>query len=127
MITIKFHPSANILAVQGADKFIEIFYLRAADEIKRKIARRRKREKAKQTKTGEVADPDEEVTITASDEISHYQTLITTAKVRSFDFSPADDAMKTGIVHVRVEEKVIKTKQRSYVWFALTFTFVFRF
>lgn len=127
MITIKFHPSANILAVQGADKFIEIFYLRAADEIKRKIARRRKREKAKQTKTGEVADPDEEVTITASDEISHYQTLITTAKVRSFDFSPGDDAMKTGIVHVRVEEKVIKTKQRSYVWFALTFTFVFRF
>jgi len=127
VITIKFHPSANILAVQGADKFIEIFYLRAADEIKRKIARRRKREKAKQTKTGEVADPDEEVTITASDEISHYQTLITTAKVRSFDFSPADDAMKTGIVHVRVEEKVIKTKQRSYVWFALTFTFVFRF
>ncbi|CAG8537832.1 10629_t:CDS:10 [Paraglomus brasilianum] len=100
VITIKFHPSANILAVQGADKFIEIFYLRAADEIKRKIARRRKREKAKQTKTGEIADPDEEVTITASDEISHYQTLITTAKVRSFDFSPGDDAMKTGIVHV---------------------------
>jgi len=108
VITIKFHPSANILAVQGADKFIEIFRLHTADELKRKIARRRKREIVKQTKTVEAADPDEEITITASNEISHYQKLITSAKVRSFDFSPVDDAMKTGIVHVRVEKKVIK-------------------
>lgn len=67
--------------LQGADKCLDIYKVRTAAEIKKKLARRAKRLREKQTEETEL----EEVTEKASDEFHHVHMHRASAKIRSFD------------------------------------------
>ncbi|KAG9299604.1 hypothetical protein G9A89_020775 [Geosiphon pyriformis] len=112
--TLKFHPRAGFLGVQGPDKFIELFRLRTHEEIKKKQRRRRKRETEKKLKeskkVGKEADLenppadgmdiDFQEEIRASDEFTSYEIIRTSGRVRSFDFAVNGDYMKAGAIHL---------------------------
>jgi U3 small nucleolar RNA-associated protein 12 len=102
VISVRFHPRANLLAVHGQDKYIEIFRLRSSDEIKAKLARRKKRrQQAKRTPYGDMqVDDEEEEQIQAEHEIVPHQVVRTTAKVRSIDFMPVEQNQRLGEIQV---------------------------
>ncbi|RIA92969.1 WD40-repeat-containing domain protein [Glomus cerebriforme] len=106
VVTIKFHPNASLLGVQGPEKSVEIYRIRTHEEIKKKLTRRKKRQKEKQHKTGvkgqDENDPMEveEQPIRAEDLITPYQIIRTDGKVRSFDFSTIEDNSKASSIQV---------------------------
>ncbi|KAI8911921.1 WD40-repeat-containing domain protein [Powellomyces hirtus] len=93
VVTLRVHPSGRYVGAQGADKLVEMYRVRTEDEMKKKLARLRKRqnEKKKQkagaTKLEE--QESEELVLTVADEIPRVAHVRCSAKVRSFDFSPA--------------------------------------
>ncbi|CAG8534966.1 1195_t:CDS:10 [Dentiscutata erythropus] len=104
VITLKFHPTANILGVQGPEKYVEIFRIYSYEEIKKKLIRRKKRQKEKKQKIeNSNMDIDSDlVEINANDMITSYRMVRTSAKIRSFDFSTKDDIAKSGSIEILV-------------------------
>ncbi|CAJ0919354.1 3716_t:CDS:10 [Entrophospora sp. SA101] len=110
VVTLAFHPKLNLLGVQGAGKIIEFFRINKDEEIKKKLARRKKREKEKRQKLKESVtvddvdmDLDEKgLEIRASDAFTSFQIIRTDGKIRSFDFSLSEDTFKTGYAQVLV-------------------------
>ncbi|KAJ3111543.1 hypothetical protein HK098_008399, partial [Nowakowskiella sp. JEL0407] len=98
VLTILMHSSGRYLGIQGADKLVELYMLRTAEEVKKKKARQRKRREEK-LKNKSAADADkkkdeedavDDSVITVNDEISKLHTIRCMGKIRSFDFSPAE-------------------------------------
>ncbi|KAJ1736895.1 beta transducin [Coemansia sp. Benny D160-2] len=102
---LMFHASGQYMACLGADKQLEVFRVRTHAEIKKKAARRQKRSREKRIKekadrrnneappntSGESDVEDEDnVAITAADELSSFALVRTNAKAGSFDFNPAE-------------------------------------
>jgi U3 small nucleolar RNA-associated protein 12 len=88
---IAFHARSDYIAVHGAEKAVEIWRIRSEEEVRKSLARkrRRKREKAKGDANGEVQEieeGDDKINI-ADAEIGEvivpYVTVRTTGKVRS--------------------------------------------
>ncbi|CAG8547930.1 5569_t:CDS:10, partial [Racocetra fulgida] len=104
VITLKFHPTANILGVQGPEKYVEIYRIYSYEEIKKKLIRRKKRQKEKKQKVDDSnMDIDSDlVEISASDMITPYRMVRTSSKIRSFDFSTKDDITKSGSIEILV-------------------------
>lgn len=111
VVTLQFHPSGKFLGCQATDKSVELYRIQTQDEIRKKMARRRKRQKEKAEKkakaviAGDAVDVEMneeigETEIKAEDEITQYQIIRTVAKVRSFDFAPVADVDKAGGVQV---------------------------
>ncbi|KAJ3314266.1 hypothetical protein HDV04_000632 [Boothiomyces sp. JEL0838] len=75
VMSIKFH-SDEFFGVQGNDKLIEIFKIRNEQELKKRLARKKKR-----------AKEDMEVELELSDKISVFNTIKTFSKIRSFDLA----------------------------------------
>ncbi|KAJ3254442.1 hypothetical protein HK103_007160 [Boothiomyces macroporosus] len=75
VMSIKFH-SDEFFGVQGNDKLIEIFKIRNEQELKKRLARKKKR-----------AKDDMEVELELSDKISVFNTIKTFSKIRSFDLA----------------------------------------
>ncbi|KAJ3270719.1 hypothetical protein HDV01_007475 [Terramyces sp. JEL0728] len=73
VMSIKFH-SDEFFGVQGNDKLIEIFKIRNDQELKKRLARKKKRSK-----------DDMEIELELSDKISIFNTIKTFSKLRSFD------------------------------------------
>ncbi|KAG0235990.1 hypothetical protein BGW41_000577, partial [Actinomortierella wolfii] len=109
-ITLEFHSSGQFLGCQAADKSIELFRIRTHDEIKKKMARRKKRqrEKAAHKKKDPNGNPAEaeaeeahaDDTIQVTDEITPWHVIRSVAKFRSFAFAPVKDVEKVGQVHL---------------------------
>ncbi|CAG8819290.1 28547_t:CDS:2, partial [Racocetra persica] len=104
VITLKFHPTANILGAQGPEKYVEIYRIYSYEEIKKKLIRRKKRQKEKKQKADDSnMDIDSDlVEISASDMITPYRMVRTASKIRSFDFSAKDDITKSGSIEILV-------------------------
>lgn len=80
-LSVKFHPSGNYFAVANANKSIEIFKRRTPEEVKRSVARKRRRRKERGL------EEDAEISENDINEIYiPYSLLRTPSKVRSFDF-----------------------------------------
>ena len=84
-LSLKFHPSSGFLVVHSANRNIEIFRIRTADEIKRLLSRKRKRKSSKkETTNGD--DPDEIDEENIANEIVAYTTIRASSKVTSVDW-----------------------------------------
>lgn len=80
-ICVKFHFSGDYFAVANADKSLEIFRRRSEDEVKRSVARKRRRRKEKGL------EDDLDLSENDINEIYVPYTLVRTpSKLRSFDF-----------------------------------------
>lgn len=88
---ITFHPHQPYVAFQSHDKSIEVFRIRNEEEIKKKMARRKKRKQEKAGKKGaEVAEMDvdqESDEAPFIDKLTPHVVVRASGKVRSFDFS----------------------------------------
>ncbi|KAG0291825.1 hypothetical protein BGZ98_002857 [Dissophora globulifera] len=105
--TLVFHASQQFLGCQASDKSIELFRIRSIDEIKKKMSRRKKRQREKQQALlkkgdteGAAAEEPVSETIEATDEITPWHVIRSTAKFRSFDFAPVKDVEKVGHVQL---------------------------
>ncbi|GBG68516.1 hypothetical protein CBR_g3060 [Chara braunii] len=105
-VMVRFNATGRLLACQAAGKTLEVYRIRAKDEVMKKAKRRKKRKRAKaelKQAAGREADDDEEENYTieedganvenedgvaAQDEIVLLQVLRLKQKVRSFAFSP---------------------------------------
>lgn len=83
VLTIRVHPDGRFVAVQAADKNVEIFKFRNAEEIKKRMARKKKRLREKNQ------DNQEEIKLTFADEIVNHCIVRASGKIRSFDFAPS--------------------------------------
>ncbi|KAJ2438499.1 beta transducin, partial [Coemansia sp. RSA 2424] len=121
VVGLRFHPSGQYLACASADKQIEVFRARAPDEIKKKMARRQKRQREKR---GRAADGEAEAEaegeseaeaeaeascVAASDELTSFRVIRTSAKPVSLDFSPAD-------AHGAVQVLVAQNNNALHLW-----------
>ncbi|RKO90360.1 quinon protein alcohol dehydrogenase-like superfamily [Blyttiomyces helicus] len=88
---IAVHSGGKFIGVLGSERLLEIFRIRTDDEVRKRLARRKKRlrEKATTPAGSEAADATEEVVATVSDEIPRHTSLRCSARIRSFDFAPA--------------------------------------
>ncbi|KAK0190986.1 hypothetical protein F5146DRAFT_1103186 [Armillaria mellea] len=96
---IAFHPSKPYLAVQSHDRAVEIFRIRAEEEVLKKQARRKKRAKEKKDKLGKEGKGDmnedmEEKDVTLVDLFTPHVVVRASGKIRSFDFGGEDIAGK---------------------------------
>jgi U3 small nucleolar RNA-associated protein 12 len=89
-LSLKFHSSSGFLGVHSANRNIEIFRTRSAEEIKRMLSRKRKRKSSKKSANGEDEDVTDAQTI--ENEIVPYTTIRASAKVRSIDWDSLSTA-----------------------------------
>jgi len=94
-LSLKFHPSARFLAVHSANRNIEIFRIKTAEEIKRQLSRKRKRKSKKESADGENEGADEN---NIANEIFAYTTIRASAKVRSLDWDATVSATSVQVV-----------------------------
>ncbi|KAL3424794.1 WD domain-containing protein [Phlyctema vagabunda] len=96
-LEVAFHPRLDYFAVHGSEKSIELWRIRTVDEVKKGLARKRKRRREKlgtlselPESTMEQQDLDEKMEDVSSAEISDffvpYLTVRTSGRVRSFDW-----------------------------------------
>ncbi|KAJ2614123.1 beta transducin [Coemansia sp. RSA 1365] len=96
VMELQFHPTGHYLASLSTDRLAEIFRVRTQTEVKKKMARRQKRDREKLKKEMQINDADdagdiEAVTeITAADELESFKTVRTSAKPVSLDFDPSE-------------------------------------
>ncbi|RDW78151.1 WD40 repeat-like protein [Coleophoma crateriformis] len=93
---ITFHPRHDYFAVHGSEKAVEMWRIRSADEVRKSLARKRKRRREKlgasveKTEAEGLADLDEKAEDISSAEISDffvpYVIVRTSGKVRSIDW-----------------------------------------
>lgn len=89
---IVFHPRRDYFAVHGPEKAVEVWRIRSEAEIKKALARkrRRRREKLSEKKDTEEPDVDENAEDVSSANVTdvfvHYVTVRTGGKVRSVDW-----------------------------------------
>jgi len=94
-LEIRFHPRKDYLAVHGSEKAVEIWRIRSEDEVRKSLARKRKRRREKQIQEAqkgkiEIAEPDEQVEDISSAEITDlfipYVIVRTGGKICSVDW-----------------------------------------
>ncbi len=93
-VEVIFHPRRDYFAVHGVEKSVEIWRIRSESEIKKSLARKKKRrrEKLAKDKKGDTveaeAEADDDITkADISDVIVQHVILRTTGKVRSVDWA----------------------------------------
>jgi U3 small nucleolar RNA-associated protein 12 len=94
-LEVSFHPRQDYFAVHGSEKAVEIWRIRSADEVRKSLARKRKRRREKlgvetEKVGGDVAEADETAEDLSSAEITDffvpYVIIRTGGKVRSIDW-----------------------------------------
>ncbi|KAJ2747259.1 beta transducin [Coemansia sp. BCRC 34301] len=113
VVGLRFHPSGQYLACVSSDRQVEVFRARQHGEIKKKMARRQKRQREKRSKgeDGAASQGEEEEVdcITAADELTSFKVIRTSAKPLSADFSPAE-------VHGSVQVLVAQNNNALHLW-----------
>ena len=97
---VAYHPTENILAVQTTERTIEVLRIRTEEEIRKKVARRRKREKEKKEKKGQVNGTEDTSPIaepTWKDRLASWVVIRAPSKIRSFDFGFGNANLKGDI------------------------------
>ncbi|KAK6071195.1 WD domain-containing protein [Seiridium cupressi] len=122
---IIFHPRKDYFAVHGSEKAVEIWRIRTEAEIKKSLARKKKRRKEKLTKKGatengeaDVDGEDEDVSSAAITEaFAQHLILRTGGKVRSVDWANnhnhKDLQLLVGTTNNQLELYNIQTKEKS--------------
>ncbi|XP_046847985.1 WD repeat-containing protein 3-like [Xenia sp. Carnegie-2017] len=90
VVTLYCDLSRTYIGCHGANSTLEMFRLASEDEIKKRLAKRRKKILKKQRSQGLEADEltvSENVLATVEDEIIKLPDVKTTSKIRSFDFA----------------------------------------
>ncbi|KAJ2884968.1 beta transducin [Coemansia asiatica] len=114
VVELRFHPTGLYFSCVSADKQVEIFRTRTHAEIKKKMARRQKRNREKRkskhndengigdgndgnehSDAGDSEDEEKTLEITAADELTSYKLFRTSAKPVSLDFSPVETDVAT--------------------------------
>jgi len=90
-IEVSFHPREDYFAVHGSEKAIEIWRIRSEDEVRKSLARKRKRRREKMGATADKMDVDGEAdddlsTAEITDVFVSYVIVRTGGKVRSLDW-----------------------------------------
>lgn len=124
-LEVSFHPRQDYFAVHGSEKAVEIWRIRSEDEVKKGLARKRKRRREKLTAAGEKMEIDgegeEKQEDISSAEITDffvpYVIVRTGGKVRSLDWvrSSSSKAMQMliGTNNNQLEVYSIPTKEKS--------------
>lgn len=96
-LAVKFHHQRNLIAVHGSDKTVELLRIRSENEIRKTLARKRKRRKEKSDTAADadsgvdVADDKEDTTdistASAADIFVPHLLVRTGGKVRSIDWA----------------------------------------
>ncbi|KAH8106121.1 WD-repeat-containing protein [Cristinia sonorae] len=102
---ILFHPTDSYLAVQSHERSVEIFRIRTEEEIRKKLARRKKRakEKQEQGKSKDAAKQAQDVELEKDHEIgvadlfTPYLVARASGKIRSFDFGDQETKGKGAV------------------------------
>ncbi|KAK4550151.1 hypothetical protein LTR36_003118 [Oleoguttula mirabilis] len=92
-ISVTFHPKQDYIAVHGSDKAVEIWRIRAADEVHRHMQRRRRRRREKAATAGDALLPETEDTLGTPDVTDVFVSHIivrTGGKVRSASWAQAN-------------------------------------
>ncbi|KAI8929330.1 WD40-repeat-containing domain protein [Entophlyctis helioformis] len=82
ILTLKMDPRGAFLAIQGADRLVEVFKMRSDAEVEKKLERRRRRLR----RDGNDAAADQ-VSASVDDRLPKFTTIRCTAKVSSFSFA----------------------------------------
>ena len=93
---ITFHRTQPYLAVQSHDRSVEIFRIRTEEEVRKKLARRKRRAREKKGKEAEPDGNDAETEVQLVDLFTPYLVVRATGKIRSFDFGSDDTGHKGG-------------------------------
>ena len=123
-IEVLFHPKRDYFAVHGSDKSVEIWRIRSEPEIRKSLARKRRRQREKQKdgkKTEEEAPNDENVVNVSEADISdvfvQYVIVRTGGRVRSVDWATSggqkDVALLVGTTNNQLEYYTVPSKDRS--------------
>lgn len=132
-LEISFHPQQDYFAVHGSEKAVELWRLRTEDEVRKSIARKRKRRREKQNiehqeAEGNVVDTNEGAEDLSSAEITDFFVLYvivrTGGKIRSIDwmrtrgskpiqFLAATNNNQLEVYSVATQDKTKKSKNRE--------------
>jgi U3 small nucleolar RNA-associated protein 12 len=69
-LEIHFHPREDYFSVHGSEKAVEIWRIRSEDEVRKSLARKRKRRREKLTVAGESADQEQDETDDKAEDLS---------------------------------------------------------
>ncbi|EGO01816.1 hypothetical protein SERLA73DRAFT_166331 [Serpula lacrymans var. lacrymans S7.3] len=99
---VTLHPSQPYLAVQSHDRSVEIFRIRTEEEVKKKQARRIKRQKEKKQRVQNAGEAEEnpidtEQEVKLLDIVVPHIVVRATAKIRSFAFDINQGGTKGGL------------------------------
>ncbi|KAF2766931.1 WD repeat-containing protein-like protein [Teratosphaeria nubilosa] len=96
-IGLHFHPKQDYIAVHGSEKAVEIWRIRAADEVHRHMQRKRRRRREKAAATGETLPPESEDklgVLEVEDVFVPYVIVRTDGKVRSAAWNTGSGSSK---------------------------------
>lgn len=119
---IRFHPRRDYFAVHGSDKSVEVWRIRSDSEVRKGLARkrRRQREKKKDAQGDEEMANGDDVDVSeadVSDIFVRYVTLRTGGKVRSVDWatpsSSKDVYLLVGTTNNQLEYYSMPLKEKS--------------
>lgn len=121
-LEVSFHPRQDYFSVHGSEKAIEIWRIRSEDEVKKSLARKRKRRREKLGEKGEGdVDMSEKVEDTSSAEITDFfiphVIVRTTGKVRSADWIPTKGSKAIQVLAATNDNQLevynVSTKDKS--------------
>ena len=127
-LEVSFHPRLDYFAVHGSEKAVEIWRIRSEDEVKKSIARKRKRRREKLGSTGEKMAPEGDATeldekaedISSADITDFFVSYVivrTGGKVRSADWIDVRGSkaiqLLIGTTNNQLEVYNVPTKERS--------------
>ena len=97
-LEVSFHPRLDYFVVHGAAKAVEIWRIRSEDEVRKSLARKRKRRREKQASEDQAVEPEldekaEDISkAETADFFVPYVTVRTGGKVRSIDWMLGKDS-----------------------------------
>lgn len=89
-LAIRFHPKQDYIAIHGSERAVELWRIRAGDEVHRHLQRKRRRKREKAASAGEPLSLESEDSLglpDVGDVFVPYVIVRTSGKVRSVDWS----------------------------------------
>ncbi|KAG9242969.1 WD40-repeat-containing domain protein [Calycina marina] len=122
-LEVSFHPRQDYFAVHGSERAIEIWRMRSEEEVKKSLARKRKRRREKQGQKGEDdameldGKPDDISSAEITDFFDSHVIVRTTGKVRSAEWMVTKGSKAVQILAAtndnQLEVYTVATKDKS--------------
>lgn len=119
---VSFHPKRNFIALHGSEKSVELWRIRSEDEIRKSLARKKRR---RREKLGEEAEPEEEevpkdidmAEIPITEVFVPYVIVRTGGRVRSIDWAGGKSSKSTSILIATTNNQLelydVETKEKK--------------